>query len=702
MYYTTRQFRHRIFRLFIFLISFAHDSFAESKTWTGFGGDADWSNPLNWSGGSLPLQTDDVLLDNEALPVSYQVFLPDLVVILKTLHIFPSPGRNIELILPSDNINVDALTATGPGYGIELEAGAVFRNASGLSSGESLLIADSIMIHDGGRYIHQTRAAHANGILKILSTAPGTEQGIFDFDVPKSSYTISVSNRIYGSLELHATSLGAAVNYTCTGANPLTVRGNLRIGANVSMSMDLSGANGNIFVDGDFIQEGGQLNLASGAGNNTVCRVGGDLYQSANAIITESNNGNPVLELNGNRSQAVAMAGKITNQVGFRINNSSGSVLSLPITLPWLLMLTKGVIYSSGTALLTLDVNCNLEADSLNISGSYVDGPLRKLSLNDQDHFLFPVGKSGNMRWLELKDGNGNYTVEYFRQNPNLIGNVVGPNLDHISTLEYWTVFEDGGTGDQSKIELSFTSALSGGVTDPNYLDVAEFQSGEWENAGHSGITGNNIQGSVISSAVDFSADQYTLASTVNLENPLPDIIINLQVREQSQETVFNWTFSGPVIPDHYILYEVSDSSSSLLTSVHAVDNQTEYSWSYEPLFKKGNHYFRIAMIDTHGKEFLGKIVMLRVDGQGPVISWISSGNSGTYGKMAIVTETPDDWEFEILSIDGRIVKKGVLYLGRGINYMDPDLIMMPSGIYIFRATDSSGKNYSLLFRKGY
>lgn len=675
-------------------------SFGESKIWTGFGGDSDWSNPLNWSGGSLPLQSDDVLLDNEDLPVSYQVFLPDQVVILKTLNIFPSPGRNIELILPPSNLNVNALTATGPGYGIELNAGAIFRNESGLSSGESLQIADSIMILDGGRYVHQTRAAHANGIVRILSTAPGTEQGIFDFDIPKSSYTVSVSNRIYGSLELHATALGAAVNYTCTGANPLTVRGNLRIGANVSMSMDLSGVNGNVVVEGDFIQEGGQLNLASGAGDNTVCRISGDLYQSAGATITETNNGNPVIELNGSRSQAVAMAGKITNQVGFRMNNVSGSVLDLPIILPWLLILDKGIIYSSSTALLTLDVSCNLVADSTNISASYVDGPLRKIGLGDQDHFLFPVGKNGNMRWLELKEGRGNYTVEYFRQNPNLIGNSLGPGLDHISTLEYWNVLMDDGIDDDSKIELSFTSALSGGVTDPNYLNVAEFQSGEWEDAGHSGITGNDIQGSVVSSNVNFSAEQYTLASTLNLENPLPDILINLQIAEQSRKTFFNWTFSGPVIPDHFNLYEVFDSSSSLLINIQAVDNQSKYSWSYEPSFKKGNHFFRVVMVDTHGKIFLGKIVLLKIDGSGPVINWVASAVSGSHGKFSIVSEVPDDWEYEILSIDGRVLKKGSINLGTGINLIDPDMEVFSSGIYVFRAVDSNGNNYSLLFRK--
>ncbi len=188
--------------------------------------------------------------------------------------ISPSPGRNIELILPVSNTIISALTVTGPGYGIELNAGAIFRNASGLSAGESLSIADSMKIYDGGRYIHQTRASHANNILQILSTAPGTEQGIFDFDVPKASYTLSVSNRIYGSLELHSTARDN-VNYTCTGANPLLIRGNLRIGYNVSMSIDLSGPNGNIQIGGDFIQEGGQLNLASGTGDNTVLRIMG-------------------------------------------------------------------------------------------------------------------------------------------------------------------------------------------------------------------------------------------------------------------------------------------------------------------------------------------------------------------------------------------------------------------------------------------
>ena len=72
------------------------------------------------------------------MPVSYQVTLPDSAVVLRVNIDKSFTGRNIELILPKSNIITNAFTVTGPGYGIELKAGAIFRNASGLSSGESL------------------------------------------------------------------------------------------------------------------------------------------------------------------------------------------------------------------------------------------------------------------------------------------------------------------------------------------------------------------------------------------------------------------------------------------------------------------------------------------------------------------------------------------------------------------------------------
>ena len=157
-------------------------------------------------------------------------------------------------------------TVTGPGYGIELNAGAIFRNASGIASGESLQYCRfpdysrrwSLYSSDQGSSCQQYTEIYC-------PRHPEPNRAYLISTSPKHRILISVSNRIYGSLELHATAYGAPVNYTCSGANPLLLHGDLRIGDNVSMSMNLSGSNGNIQIEGDFIQEGGQFNLASGS-----------------------------------------------------------------------------------------------------------------------------------------------------------------------------------------------------------------------------------------------------------------------------------------------------------------------------------------------------------------------------------------------------------------------------------------------------
>ena len=235
--------------------------------------------------------------------------------------------------------------------------------------------------------------------------------------------------------------------------------------------------------------------------------------------------------------QEIAMGGRIINQVGFRMNNAAGSTLRLPLTIPWKLELNQGMIVSSPSALLILDTVCTVIVDSSRLTGVYIDGPLRKLGLNQEDHFLFPVGKDGNLRWLELKKGTGNYTVEYIHQNPASIGSNIGPGLDHISKLEYWSVIADGPINNQAKIELSFASGQSGIITDPNYLNVAKFQTSEWEDAGHTAVTGNFQQGSVVSGNSDFSAQDYTLGSVLDLENPLPLINIFLDSKRGIRQT---------------------------------------------------------------------------------------------------------------------------------------------------------------------
>ncbi|MBS1565791.1 MAG: hypothetical protein JST39_15490, partial [Bacteroidetes bacterium] len=178
---------------------------ALSKTWTGLGGDGRWSTAANWNNGSLPAVTDDVVLDNSIIASSYMVTLPNTAVSIRSLRLSPLAGTSIVLLLPSTNTVAPALSVNGPGYGIQIDRGGTFRNESGLSTGASLSIADSIRINSGGRYVHGSRSPSASSIVQLLSKAPGTEKGIFEYDVPgTANYDVSVTKRTYGSLVLSA------------------------------------------------------------------------------------------------------------------------------------------------------------------------------------------------------------------------------------------------------------------------------------------------------------------------------------------------------------------------------------------------------------------------------------------------------------------------------------------------------------------
>ena len=119
---------------------------AAVKTWTGLAGDGNCATPQNWSGGNVPAPTDDVILDNYFAMGDYIITLPVYAITVKSIAISPSLNHSIRLILPSTNLSAPALPATGPGYGLTINNGGIFQNSSGLSSGSSLNITDSIKL----------------------------------------------------------------------------------------------------------------------------------------------------------------------------------------------------------------------------------------------------------------------------------------------------------------------------------------------------------------------------------------------------------------------------------------------------------------------------------------------------------------------------------------------------------------------------
>jgi len=510
------------FILPLLLPAATYTSLTAQVRWDGEGGDGQWFTAANWTGNVLPASTDDVILDNTFMAGSYTVILPsgNLPVAVRSLAIIPATGQTIEVVLPATNTASPAFIANKSGYALMIHSGGIFRNASGVSSGETFQVSDSMIIYNGGKYVHQNRGRHADHITGVLAKRPGTESGIFEFDVPASLYGLSLSDRTYGHLTLSSQAYGNAVTYSVIGTNPIAINSDLAINNQVRLTCNASDT---LFIKGNLIHAGDLINLSSSTRKLTVA-LEGNWTQFATATITETGSAGAEILLAGQAAQVIDCQGTIGGDVAVKLNNTAGVTLQDTLTLPYRLTLSRGLFTTSATGLLVLSPACSLKVDSLS-SNSFINGPVRKEGLSGTAQFLFPVGKGNMQRWLSLTQATGSYTVEFFRANPRLLSNVYESSLHHISSIEYWSIEADVTPAPQARVKLSFNDPNSGGVTDLAALRVAQLTGGTWTDRGNTimgGTAGSN--GFVNSGALtmwDVAARYFSLASSTENLNPL-------------------------------------------------------------------------------------------------------------------------------------------------------------------------------------
>jgi hypothetical protein len=475
----------------------------------------------NWTGDVLPAVTDDVMLDNTFITGGYIVALPggNSLVNIKSITITPGSGNNIELILPATNTALPGFKVSGAIYGMVIGNGGIFKNASGTDNGLPVEIADSIKINNGGRYIQNSSGSHAANVM-VLSKAPGTEEGIFEFDLPTASSTISLSGRTYGKLVFLSNAMNGAVTYTATGTNRITVKSDLYAGAGVTLSLNFTDT---LFIGRDLIQQGGTINLGNAA-RKLVTVIKRHLVQSATGLIYETGTSVPEIVFSGNINQQIDCKGLIKDSVAIKMNNAAGATLISPWSLPYNLNLANGKITTSATNILRLLAGCRIVVDSLS-NNSFIDGPLRKEGLSAATHFFFPVGKGGAMQWLELKNASGHFNVEYFNSDPQQISSSYGSGINHIMQTGYWAIQADASPSPSASIELSFNGPNSGVGTNLTTARVARLENNVWINNGNTAFTGTaGSRGSVVSNGVaSWSAapDLFTLGSSVPVNGPL-------------------------------------------------------------------------------------------------------------------------------------------------------------------------------------
>lgn len=211
------------------------------KFWDGGAGTKEWSDAANWQPDGVPLVMDEVILSHQWVIGDYSVVLPagPSSVSIQSLQIVPSQGQII-LELPSTNTANPGLSLTSTSVSLAIQSSGIFINASGASAGSGLLLAGSLNIYNGGKYIHRTARSNAALIDRIAQTV-GTEKGIFEFDVPGTAgYTVSLTGNTFGSLSFRAAAAGAPKSYSGSGSGTLTIRGDLLVDTNAQVTSTLT------------------------------------------------------------------------------------------------------------------------------------------------------------------------------------------------------------------------------------------------------------------------------------------------------------------------------------------------------------------------------------------------------------------------------------------------------------------------------
>lgn len=665
--------KHTILLAFaMLLLCYAH----AQKKWTGLGNDGLWNNSNNWTDNEIPLETDSLVLDNSYAAGTYTVSLPSSSVLIKYLVIKPQQGNEISLILPSTNILDTAFRITGKGYSMVLNEGAVFKNSSDAPKGYGLYLGDSLKICNGGKYIHNTKRSNAN-IVKFLSVAPGTEQGTFEFDVPGTTgYTPSLTGRTFGTLIFSATSAGKRT-YSCTGSNVVTIRNELKLTGDVTLSLGFSA---DILVKGNLVQQGGVLNLdnVSKSANANTMRIGGNIEQAPNATITHTGIGNPSIELNSAIPQTINMKGTITTDIEFIINNSKGVSLVAPLMLPYKLNLQNGCITTTNENLLTLQSRGWVQVSDL--LKNYINGPLRKEGLNNET-FLFPVGHN-EAHGVKLVNVSGNYTVEY--KDDNIQGNKSN-ELAFITPKGYFNIVSDNAVA--AGVSVAYKNN-DGSATENVF--IAQYESDVWTK--HTSVYNNEFISSDNLSLV--KGDNYfTLAHSAAF-NILPFHYNCVKLQRINDQLSLKWSVSNDPV-ERFVVERSLDGENFVARQVLAcAKGITDYLFTDEAT--NGTAYYRIKAIEANGKCYVSKVVYCDKANE------IDVTVLNTLKKVSVVVHCthPSTIQLNIFSMNGSFVKHIAYNLKSGKNIIPFETNELQDGINILQIKGNDFGLYTTKFLK--
>ena len=574
-------------------------------TWTG-GISTDWAIGSNWSGGAVPTSTSNVFV---ASGTTFQ------------------PTISAAAVMNNLTVNSGAVITIGSNANVSVQGAFSNNGIATISSGSTSTFTVAGAFSNNGTFnsssVSTIELTAASGIQTITNNAGtiknlkinsggGSGSAIFNtsgsmaitgdvlitagtLKVNQAAHTLTLSGNWNqtggtfshgnGTVIFAGTGAGTQTITALSGSafNALTMNGSMT----KSLSSDVTVTNSLTVNTGS--------NLSA---NARTINVAGNFVVSGTGTFTA---GTSTINCNGSTNQVITPGNSAISLYNLNLNNSSSSVPQLTLTgaVSVSNTLTAGRIATTSTNLITMNSGSAISGGS---STSYIIGPLRKVGATS---FNFPVGTSSYRATIGISApiSSSTFTAQYFAsRSTNSLTTVVG-GLTKVSSIEYWDLTRNAGTA-YPFVTLYFESgsrsAVGNGIT---ALKVAHWTGSAWENLG--GIaSGNSTSGSVTSTIASTSFSPFTLASTSNLDNPLPVTLKYFNGTSVSDGVQLNWA-TATELNNKYFTVECSLNGTNWerVAFVEGAGNSNSLK-TYGFLDKTsatGRVYYRLSQTDVDG-----------------------------------------------------------------------------------------------------
>lgn len=470
------------------------------------------------------------------------------------------------------------------------------------------------------------------------------------------------------------------------GVLTLTINGNLTVGATTRLELT-----GNTTTTGN----GGRISLK------------GNLINSG--IITTTGMAGTVneFEMSGVVNQQITNTGTFAGTlITFIQNNTGGSTLLTPLSLPNNLVLTSGKIFTTSTNLLTMIDNATYTGGS---SISFVEGPMKKIG---DENFTFPIGMGSIYAPAGITHVSGTtaatdaFTAEYKRTNPQgVYGKVYAAGIDHISFVEYWDITKNAGNVSLVKnVQLTATALSFAKVLASTF--VSHFSGGQWTKEPSSstvtGSSGGFELGTVITTAGISTFSPFTLATDLSFtNNPLPINLVKFSGEKiAATQAGLSWELATACSPKAIFEIEKSTDGRTFSTLATIAGNELNRFYSHtDTRLTKEVNYYRLKMIDEEGKITYSKVITIIRNSKSILITSIVPNPVQHTASITIASTKTELAQLVIYDVSGKLIKQWQTVLAEGINIIPLLAERLHAGLYYLKVNGTIG-NFSTQFIK--